>query len=454
MRLPKTTSKTLAARAFGSFGWLDAKSDVPTYTQPHDADIQNVARELRGIVGVLTAGRRKLLVNNFLRVWSGLWNWILIALVIATLFVVRLSTAAFASAILILAGGVAIMGWTWWTRPSRFYVARLLDSSAALHDRISTALYFGNSTGSDRMIQYQRQDAVEKFNLLDRRALFPIKAPAALRRTLALLVTLAVAFTYRAYYRPPLTALLETTAMSRLVQSVLKPLKKNAEESLQRPESAEPANTEKANESRRPAESMQTTEEPWIPEKGPVSRDNVRPAGTGDASDDPSLKEGAKPSMSQALLAALKGMMGSQTAAAAGKRQPRTATDPQGTPNQADPGSGGDQREFQEGPDSLQKNPQGTANGAGDQQAGSKELKKSAPLTFKSVPDRVPLQATNLKDQPRMNIDGEAGTSKIATGNASARTTGLANGAEQENIPARYRSYLQRYFQHDDVGTH
>ena len=64
------------------------------------------------------------------------------------------------------------------------------------------------------------------------------------------------------------------------------------------------------------------------------------------------------------------------------------------------------------------------------------------------MPDRVPLKSVNLKDQPLIDASAEAGTAKIATGNTSAQTRAVVDGAEQENIPARYRSYLQRYFQY------
>src|SRR5262249_45311203 len=106
----------------------------------------------------------------------------------------------------------------------------------------------------------------------------------------------------------------------------------------------------------------------------------------------------------------------------------------------------------QGGEDSEQKNPQGTASGAGDSQAGNKDLKKSTPLSVKAVPDRVPLQATNLKDQPLVNAGSEAGTAKVAVSNASAQDSAVINGAEQQDVPARYRTYVQRYFGHPDNG--
>jgi len=34
----------------------------------------------------------------------------------------------------------------------------------------------------------------------------------------------------------------------------------------------------------------------------------------------------------------------------------------------------------------------------------------------------------------------------------SPQQDAVTNGAEQENIPARYRFYVQRYFEHADNG--
>jgi hypothetical protein len=423
-----------------------------SYSSP-DLDVrerQKVCGELHEVIDFLEAGLQKTMVNSFLRSWSTWWNWILAGLILAAVVLPELRGATVSAAVLITLGGAAVVAWTWRMRPSGFDIARRLDSSAGLQDRISTALYFSASFPAEGMIERQRQDAIARFRQLDARSLFPFRAPETMRRTLALLLAVAVLFTYRMYYRPPLIALLHTTAIARLVQSIATPLKKGPEEGIQRSGALTSEKEEAAGESNRPAESVQSLDDSAAPPKGAIAGDDPHGESSGEGNPDPSSKPGAMASMSRALLDALKAMLANQPALAGAKPQSHGANDRQGNPNQNTPSDGGDTRDAQQGADSIQKNPQGTANGAGDQQAGSKDLKKSTPLSVKSIPDRVPLQANNLKDQPRMDVSAEAGTAKIATGNSSPRTTAVVNGQEQESIPARYRSYVQRYFQHPD----
>ena len=77
----------------------------------------------------------------------------------------------------------------------------------------------------------QRRDALTRVSKVDSKELFPIRRPAAARRTLILGFVLAAMFVYRAYYGPPVAALLQTTARSHLLQSVLKPLSAIAKDS-------------------------------------------------------------------------------------------------------------------------------------------------------------------------------------------------------------------------------
>ena len=418
-------------------------------------ETQNLSVELHGVIATLDSVRKSILINSVLDGWSHWWNWNLACLVVAAALVARLRNVTLAGGVLILSGGAAVATWTWWRRPCRFDVARRLDSSAGLQDRISTALYFGDTANSGEMIKCQRQDAVANLGKLDVRSLFPIRMPPAARRSLALLLLAAAMFTYRMYYRPPLTALLQTTGMSRLMQSVLAPLKKTMEEVIQRPTSPADGNTVMSNESSRVGDSTKSGEDAFVSDKNAAATDDTRAPGSEQASEDLPSKGNGRSSLGQALLGALKQAFGIQPASVDAKRQAQTVRERQGSPGQADPAEGGDQREFQQGDDSKQKNPQGTANGAGDRQAGNKELKNSTPLSVKAVADRVALQSTNLKDQPRMDVSAEAGSAKIANGgNVLPRVASAVNGAEQEDVPARYRSYLQRYFQHaDDAGS-
>ena len=122
--------------------------------------------------------------------------------------------------------------------------------------------------------------------------------------------------------------------------------------------------------------------------------------------------------------------------------------------NSSQPGAGeadkkGDSRGSS---DSQQKATQNSSSGAGSQQ-GSKELKKDqAALPVNAVPDRVALESNGFKEQTRMRIDGGTGTARVPVRDVSPQAVAVTNGAEQENIPARYRLYVQRYFEHPENG--
>jgi hypothetical protein len=423
----------------------------------HGQDIEkrNTSPELHPLIDVLGALHRRILTNTFLRGWLRWWNWILLGLILAALFSTKLAGAEILAAILIVVGAAVVIAWARRTRPSTYEAACQLDLAAGLRDRISTALYFGEDARPGGLILRQRQDALERLPRLDLRSLFPIRMPAgAVRRTLALAVAVAALFTYRLYYRPPAMALLETATGSRLVRSILSPLKQGVESGLERAAALVNQNAEATGGEKRPAEAVPSSDDLWPPAKPATAGQDDAHIASGDASQQDGSAPGAsRPSLNQALLDALKAMFANQPPPSGGNPQ-GARPDAQQSNNlgPANPSDPGDQRDSQQGPDSQQKNPQGTASGAGDQQAGSKELKKNTPLSVKAVPDRVPLQSTNLKDQPKVDASAEAGTAKIAVGNALPQPTTGVNGAEQENIPERYRSYVQRYFEHADNG--
>ena len=68
------------------------------------------------------------------------------------------------------------------------------------------------------------------------------------------------------------------------------------------------------------------------------------------------------------------------------------------------------------------------------------------------MPDRVALEASGLKEQIRMRALPETGTAQLPTRDVSSSAAAVINGAEQENIPARYRLYVQHYFEHAEDG--
>jgi hypothetical protein len=51
-----------------------------------------------------------------------------------------------------------------------------------------------------------------------------------------------------------------------------------------------------------------------------------------------------------------------------------------------------------------------------------------------------------------MKVATETGTAQLGVRDISPQQDAVINGAEQENIPARYRFYVQRYFEHSNAG--
>jgi hypothetical protein len=174
-------------------------------------------------------------------------------------------------------------------------------------------------------------------------------------------------------------------------------------------------------------------------------------------SEDQSEQNGpeGKQSLGQSLLQALKNMMSNSPNQMSNNRAMRQPPSAQGTPqsgNSQQPGAtDSDKRgESRGNSDAKQKATQTASEGAGSQE-GSKELRKDQEARpVNAVPDRVALEASGFKEQTRMKVATETGTAQMAVGNAAPKQDAVTNGAEQENIPARYRLYVQRYFDHVD----
>jgi hypothetical protein len=64
--------------------------------------------------------------------------------------------------------------------------------------------------------------------------------------------------------------------------------------------------------------------------------------------------------------------------------------------------------------------------------------------------DVVPLTLTNFKGQATMLTSGQRGAALVPLRDATLPSTASTTGAEQTEVPLRYRSYLQRYFTHPD----
>jgi hypothetical protein len=156
---------------------------------------------------------------------------------------------------------------------------------------------------------------------------------------------------------------------------------------------------------------------------------------------------------------ALKNMMSNspnqQSSSRPNQQQANSQSSPQSGNSQQPGANESDKRGDSRGnSDAKQKSSQTASEGAGSQ-PGTKELQKNQEAhAVNAVPDRVALEASGFKEQTRMKVATETGTAQLAVSGALPKQDAVTNGAEQENIPARYRFYVQRYFEHADNGKH
>jgi hypothetical protein len=494
--------------------WNESSRSSPkqTYTSraSHGPDFgnQNWPVKLQSLIAPLIATRRRILTNAFLRGWLKVWTWILAGLIVAAAFSPKLVWALVSAGALTVCGAIAVAILAWRARPSAYAAACCLDSAAGLHDRISTAVHMGAVANPDGMILRQRQDAVTHLAKISPHALFPIRMPVAARRTLMLAAAATGLFVYRIHYKPPMVALLQTTARSQLVQSILSPIAHAMEKDLQRTMALMNSKPDSPDDKVRPGQST-TADDLWKasdnqgdkPEDGSQDSQEANAGdqmqdqspsgmqgGQGEAQsadsqqqengDRPSQQsnsgdarmggdtqqqsesqnsENSRQSLSQSVMQALKNMMSNsanqQGNSQANQKQPNSQGMPQ-SGNSRQPGSGeadkkGDSRGTS---DAQQKASQNSSSGAGSQQ-GSKELKKDqVARQVNAVPDRVALESNGFKEQTRMHVDSGTGTARLPVRDVSPQAVAVTNGAEQENIPARYRLYVQHYFEHPESG--
>jgi hypothetical protein len=465
-------------------------------------DRQSRSPELHGLIDNLKPIRQRILANSILRGWVKWFGWILIALALVAGVSGKLAGMTILVSVVAIAVALGILAVIWRDRPSHYEVARRLDSAAGLKDRVSTAIYLGEVENPDGIVGEQRKDALARVGKGDRRELFPLKWPGNAKRAVALVLIVAGLFAYRVHHRPPLISLLQTTAHSQFVQSILSPIARAMEKDIQRTIALVTVKQDALGEETHRSEEA-STEDLWKSDDKSASTDqqkNTMDAGEqqdqlqppGDQEGNPSAdgrqqdsnsqaqesKNGnesndgktqdqseqtgpqGRQSVGQSLMQALKNMMSKSPNQQSNNNRPnQQPPNSQGSPqsgNSNQPGATeSDKRGDSKGnSDAKQKASQTANEGAGSQQ-GSKELRtdlESHPVN--AVPDRVALESSGFKEQTRMKVATEAGSAQLAEHDQATQQDAVTNGSEQENIPARYRIYVQRYFEHADNGKH
>jgi len=483
--------------------WTQSQENQPSLVRAFNR--RSYRPELLGLVDALKTIRERILANTLLRGWTRWSVWLLIGLIVVAAVSAKLAGVLLFLGIVAAAGAAAILAWTWRNRPSDYEAACRLDSAAGLQDRISTAVYLGSIDDPSGMICEQRKDALRRLEKVDPRGFFPVQLPGNVRRASVLVLVVAGLFAYRIHHQPPLVSLLQTTARSQLVQSIFSPIVHAMEKDLQRTIALITMKPDAAGEETQRGDAASSSDDLWKAndDKGAGAEDqkDSADAGTGDQPQDelqaPGNQEGTpsgearqqdsysqsqegksgsenadgksqqseqqgpegRQSLGQSLMQALKNMMSNSPNQQSNNRANQQPPNGQGTPqsgNSHQPGATeSDKRgESRGNSDAKQKATQTASEGAGSQQ-GSKELRKDQEThPINAVPDRVALEASGFKEQTRMKVATETGTAQLAVRDVSPQQDAVTNGAEQENIPARYRFYVQRYFEHADNGKH
>jgi hypothetical protein len=472
----------------------DRAKDLPNHASlQRDLSTGSCPAELHGTLDVLKGIRQRILTNTVLEGWTEWSICILIGLLVAGAVIAKLAGVLILSIILLVIGMAVIFTWIWRTRPSTYETACRLDAAAGLQDRVSTAIYLSDVQDSEGMIHYQRRDAISRLAKVDPRGLFSVRTPATAIHALVLVLVFGGLFVYRINHRAPLIALLQSTARSSLVQSIFSPIVHAMEKDLERTIALVTMKPDPVADEVRPGEALPTADNLWQPldDKNPDAKDTKpqdvmnaqdedqegQPQGQGNPNAMPpadaqqqqgnngqpqqgdqkqSDSQGSQQSLSQKMMDALKNMMSdpkNQQNSKNGQQQ-----NPQSSPQQGGNPPPGSQESDKKGDskgisDQKQNASKSAGSGAGSQKGTNEMRKDQAARPVNATPDRVALEATGFKEQTRMRVDTETGEAHMAVKDGSPQADSVINGAEQENIPARYRLYVQRYFEHTDNGS-
>jgi len=189
------------------------------------------------------------------------------------------------------------------------------------------------------------------------------------------------------------------------------------------------------------------------------------PSGQATGNNSSGSNEQQQPSGAQSLLQALKNLMKN----ASGQQSQDSTQSADLPPGEQPPGSEGSQ---QSGNTPVQGSKAAGMNGNGDQQSGpgpnSKKPGQGAgngtspatqtgegklpglALPKNTLAQRVSLDSTDYRQQGHTRTSAAPGTAEVPLRDLEPQGVAAVKGEEQENIPVRYRMYVQRYFEHGD----
>jgi hypothetical protein len=221
-----------------------------------------------------------------------------------------------------------------------------------------------------------------------------------------------------------------------------------------------------------PGDSRQAAAGGQSPENGQTN-DNGNKSDADHPGDNQSDSNSVQQSVAQKVMQSLRNlvndMMGRQPSESSqsssdrpqeGSQSPTQGGSPGGnSPNQASQstGSSGDgprpRMDPRPGGASSENGTQNAGSGSGDESNGSRPGSQQSgqnrpPPAGNMVPDRVTLDTTDFRAQSRERTSAGPGNAQVPLREVSPQPVAAIKGAEQENIPLRYRLYVKRYFEH------
>ncbi len=459
--------------------------------------------DLSLLVDATRSVQRRILANNLLHYWNRCLAWSLAGVLLATAVLSLQAVLILAAMLVALAGAAGIVA-TWRSRPCAYEAACRLDAAAGLHDRLSTALHCATLDAPDEMVRHQRRDALGRLSQADPRALFALRRPAASGRTAVLAIAVAGLLAYRVNHKPPLLAVSEQVAHTRMARAILTPRPPEKEREFRErvvlndereaedadlgekagldevpdpeaqeadPSSSEPGTSSAASDDQAGSEEREGGEaEPNSANENLDRRareDDGRETANGQEGDEgepgaaPQQDRSPPSSLAQRIKEALKDLLAKATGQMPKeqpneKELPSPGNEPAQSQNKtpgaqqaksSQPSDASGERANGAGPQMTDQPGEGNAAGSG---AGSPQLTKNPTLETHPTADVVPLPATSFKGQASVLTTAQAGTALVPLRDTSAQPTATTNGAEQGDVPLRYRSYVQQYFNHPD----
>lgn len=497
----------MADRWKAAFGFQkEAAVALPAERNAHP----QYSSDLQGLLQMIRVAGRRALTNDFVKRWLVWVSWISLAVIIGAAASQRL-TGLVVMALIALGVGIAVaLLQAWSKRASDYRVACKLDEAARLQDRLSTALFLGSPENTQPMVIQQRRDALRRLPGLDPKALFPIRMPSYAIQTLTLALVAASLLAYRVHFKAPILALVQSAANSRVEKAVLSPLvgvvkkdlmalvnrepevqqaaadaetvpglpdAKNADDPSQSnkdgmtpdgdwdedsdaastgeptdvgdPQAGDSAAQGQGQDASQAADAPQNQQSADNNQPNPGENGNEKGSG---AQQQAGEQSSSSNSMMQALKNLMKNMSGQPSSSpgesggqpsAAGSSQQAGNSPGQGA--KSDSSKDSDQKDTGTSPGS--KKPGGGA-GNGSTPVPKDGPKNAPPLPKNTVADRVDLEANNFRQQGRIRTTSAVGMAQLPLQDIKPQPVAAIKGAEQENIPVRYRLYVQRYFEH------